>query len=1529
MITVSKATSIEYYTSAAGVAAGMESYYTDAVTDGEPPGVWLGSGAQTLGLVGEVDADDMRTLYSEFFHPHTGQAIGRAPDRRKPSADRIAVAIAAEPNASPERIAEITRSVHRTDRKNVIGWDLTFAAPKSVTVIHTAARRGEIAAQRSGDDRGERVFAWIREQIDAAVTDANTAGIAEAERVATARAASGAGGATRWVGASGLIVASFRQHTSRAIDPHLHQHNVVLNRAICADGKVRALDGRDLIAARFGYSAVSARALVESLHERLGLDFRARPDGSGWEVSLVSEKVMDHFSTRAVQTNAALEPMLAAAAEARGRPLSSQEKAALHREAQRTSRAAKTHDGESGLELDDRWSATVIVETGETLDGIANTMRRVVGDRVPNAQDDHGHHEDAGRAGRAVRWSPQQVIAESVAAAAAKSPTWGRGELLWQLHAHLPVTGIPADEVTPLLHSLADQALASGGVVQVTGRGAGEFAAPNATRYAATDTLQAEQALRAAAVVRGHLALDRAQVTAWLDTHTPGIGADQRAAVEGIAASDAALTVLEGPAGTGKSFAVGALAGAWGDLTNGNGRVFGLAVSRIATSVLRDDGVLLSRNVKAWLDTQTRLETHGPDSTGPEGPDQPWQLRATDVVLIDEASMVATTALTEVRKRVEAAGARLILTGDPHQLTSVEAGGVLGLLDGHAETYTLTEVRRFSEPWERAASLGLRDGTPDALDAYDRHARLLGHDTHEAAIAAAARGAVADRLDGRNVLVVAPTNDTAARISAQIRDQLLDLGLINNGPGAILGRDGNVASVGDIIMCRRHDHTIGVTNRLQYEVLSLTPEPEPTDGSRLADGRKPGWSLVVRPLPRAVTGSSTAAGSASASAEQPDTGSSGPEAAPIVLPPAYAAADAQLAYASTVHAAQGITVDNAHLVAGPGMDSAAVYVAMTRGRTRNTAHVPLTPAADDHTAPGSTTATGGRVSFVDRSEHENARTVLQAILDAAAETDRGLRANDTVAATVAAERDAAHASSMATLTAQVEVLTRHACRSRMERHLDDLVVDGALDPDARARLTADQASEHLSRLLRAVEQIGADPRQVLRDAVFNGRSLSDAASVAQVISYRITHRHTDAALAVPPETTGIPTDIPTPQAEALTALHALAADRAAQLGAEAAEHAPDWAVQALGPVPPADDVADRADWQHRAGTVAAYREAVGFTDPGRALDRMPGLAAPERRAAFAAAWTALGRPEAELTEATMSDGQLVARITAWRREQLWEPPNVDEALRRAETAAETARHAAAVADTRARTAAEAGDHAKAARQKSEADRHRADADYETGIAASLTEAADTRTQWVTHALATRNHHDRAVAEAERRDLDIDHLSDATTGPDWLTAHRTTATEDERRPITENDILDPERDTTAIAAAEPDLDDSTGQPSAAEGPESPGLDGTGPEPLASRSAVTGPDRVVPERRSATEFSQIELDVTLAVAGLAAARLADLASAEDADRASHAEQLTIEAAEAGRRRREAAEFEDGPRGQTAGQTAETDLASVHDA
>ena len=156
VLTISTGHSAEYLTGA--VAAGRENYYTGAVAAGEPPGRWYGKGAEKLGLEGLVDVDDMTALYEHFIDPR--DAAFRDPEhwdeadrlghtgRRYASADEIfTAALAAEPDASPERREELRLEAGAKSRKNVAFLDATFSVQKSVTVLHTAFEAQEVAAR--------------------------------------------------------------------------------------------------------------------------------------------------------------------------------------------------------------------------------------------------------------------------------------------------------------------------------------------------------------------------------------------------------------------------------------------------------------------------------------------------------------------------------------------------------------------------------------------------------------------------------------------------------------------------------------------------------------------------------------------------------------------------------------------------------------------------------------------------------------------------------------------------------------------------------------------------------------------------------------------------------------------------------------------------------------------------------------------------------------------------------------------------------------------------------------------------------------------------------------------------------------------------------------------------------------------------------------------------------------------------------------------------------------------------------------
>ena len=332
MISTASVAGVGYYTGSGDGArderaAPGTTYYTGASEKGEPPGRWGGRLAEQLGLAGDVDAATMENLFEKFEAPD-GSKVGRPPMQFRSIESRIEQALALEPNALPERVEQIKAEVARSTRSSMAGMDLTFSVPKSVTVAHTAAWRVELEATRSGDADRAAQFRSIREGIEGAIVEANDAAMEYASTLSTSRRGSSTAGTIHWVAAPDLAVASFFQHTSRADDPQLHVHNVVLNRARNDDGQIRALDTVDLRDQRHAYSAVADRVLAERLGD-MGIAMEMRPDGVSREVVGVDDDVMALFSQRRQAITKAMQPAVERAEQRLGRELNALERSRL------------------------------------------------------------------------------------------------------------------------------------------------------------------------------------------------------------------------------------------------------------------------------------------------------------------------------------------------------------------------------------------------------------------------------------------------------------------------------------------------------------------------------------------------------------------------------------------------------------------------------------------------------------------------------------------------------------------------------------------------------------------------------------------------------------------------------------------------------------------------------------------------------------------------------------------------------------------------------------------------------------------------------------------------------------------------------------------------------------------------------------------------------------------------------------------------------------------------------------------------
>jgi conjugative relaxase-like TrwC/TraI family protein len=184
------------------VAQGAEDYYAG---HGEARGRWHGQGATSRGLDGEVDSDDFLNL------------------------------LGADP----------------ANGKTVFGYDLTFSAPKSVSLLFGL---GDLQTSRLTRDAHDHA---VQQALD----------YLERHACWTRR---GRGGRTRLQG-DGLTVATFRHRTSRAGDPQLHTHAVVAN-APTATGSTTALDGQALYAHARTAGYLYQAALRDQLTRTVGVD---------------------------------------------------------------------------------------------------------------------------------------------------------------------------------------------------------------------------------------------------------------------------------------------------------------------------------------------------------------------------------------------------------------------------------------------------------------------------------------------------------------------------------------------------------------------------------------------------------------------------------------------------------------------------------------------------------------------------------------------------------------------------------------------------------------------------------------------------------------------------------------------------------------------------------------------------------------------------------------------------------------------------------------------------------------------------------------------------------------------------------------------------------------------------------------------------------------------------------------------------------------------------------------------------------
>ncbi|TPN57392.1 MULTISPECIES: Ti-type conjugative transfer relaxase TraA [unclassified Mesorhizobium] len=331
------------------------------------------------------------------------------------------------------------------------------------------------------------------------------------------------------------------------------------------------------------------------------------------------------------------------------------------------------------------------------------------------------------------------------------------------------------------------------------------------------------------------------------------------------------LGIVVGFAGTGKSAMLGVARQAW---AAAGFEVRGAALSGIAAENLEGGSGISSRTIAS-------LE-HG----WGQGRDL---LTARDVLVIDEAGMVGTRQLERVLSHAADVGAKVVLVGDPQQLQAIEAGAAFRSIHERRGGVEIGQVRRQREDWQRDATRDLATGRIGAaIDAYDAQGMV-----HQAATRNEARGELVERWDRdrqahpeASRIILTHTNDEVHALNQAARERMRAAGDIGDELQVTVERGARAFASSDRVMFLRNERGLGVKNGTLGIVEEVSTQSMTVC---VEDGRSVRFDLKD-----------------------------------------YAHIDH--GYAATIHKAQGMTVDRAHVLATPGMDAHGSYVALSRHR---------------------------------------------------------------------------------------------------------------------------------------------------------------------------------------------------------------------------------------------------------------------------------------------------------------------------------------------------------------------------------------------------------------------------------------------------------------------------------------------------------------------------------------------------------------------------------------------------------------------
>ena len=788
--------------------------------------------------------------------------------------------------------AQLRQFIAENSKKHqtaIAGFDLVFTPSKSVSI-----------AWGLGDKQ-------LRKDIEAAHEHAiqDVVRHLESNVVMTRR---GHNGIRQIDTKSGIIGTKFRHYDSRAGDPNLHDHVVIANRVEGADDKWSSIDGRVLYQYGVECSELYNSKVQEYVTQLTGLQFEPRMQNGKpiHEIVGISDETIRAFSSRRGDISAELDKVKEKFVADNGYEPSEKQLIKLAQQATLATRPAKS-EARSLEDLHTEWVAAAHALSEH---GVHVPVDHQLAESLKNAS--LNYEQSVLQGARQEAYStPLEAHTDAVLSRLEEArSTWRRTHINAETTRYVRELGLNETQDKGLISSIRQSVTEDSLPLHIkdtrlTPReylrkdGTSQYQRIDAELFTSERVLAAENKILDAAsravipastVDVFELAAQKRRAELAAQGHS--LPAGQEAMARAFATSDKFLVVGIGAAGAGKTsstrLAVDAIE------ASGN-RVIGMAPTAAAAAVMRSE-------MRINADTVDKILTDW--QSGKASMD----VRPGDVLLVDEAGMIATPKMEKILTLAQERGALVRALGDYRQLSAVGSGGALRLVDREIGAVHLDELFRFKNPEEAAATLALREpplvGPDKPFEFYKENGRIMAGDS-DAMIEDVFSGYSADVNAGKQSIMIASTNETVTKLNDLAQAHAIEHGQVSTDAGAVALHNSSRAHLGDTIVTRKNARRLIVNSGQDFVKNG--------DLWRVTDLHNDGRITAQH------------------------TGHGGK----VTLPAGYVQESVELGYAATIHRAQGSTVDTAHALVDASTDRAGAYVALTRGRENNALYVAL------------------------------------------------------------------------------------------------------------------------------------------------------------------------------------------------------------------------------------------------------------------------------------------------------------------------------------------------------------------------------------------------------------------------------------------------------------------------------------------------------------------------------------------------------------------------------------------------------------